>query len=337
MLFLKLFSSLKNRHSTDTRVAATLRNPVKSPGSATTVAQNPADEHVVQSSSPKLECAEQVSGPLGLTVLHEPHEKHCADIIFIHGLSGSSYKTWCKDRAPGSFWPQEWLPHDEDLHSARIFTYGYNSKLKSPKKSPNFGISTFASDLLYDLVFGKGTDGHGFRLGEVPIIFVAHSMGGLVAYFEAGLNARYHHIAISTKAVVFLSTPHRGSHLATPLRLLLSILSPSNAKQYVAELDEKGPFLRELNDQFRHVAANLQIFSFFEALKTSLAGRISAMIVDGDSAKLGYPGEVCHSLETDHQGMSKFRSPHDPNYLAVREFFNTPDNIEHDIDHFESR
>ncbi|PQK17946.1 hypothetical protein BB8028_0009g01440 [Beauveria bassiana] len=145
-------------------------------------------------------------------------------------------------------------------------------------------------------------------------------MGGLVvkkAYFEAGLDARFHHIARSTKAVVFLSTPHRGSHLATPLRILLSILSPSNAKQYVAELDDKGSFLRELNDQFRHVAANLQIFSFFEALKTRLSGKISALIVDGDSAKLGYPGEVCHSLETDHQGMSKFRSPHDPNYLAV--------------------
>lgn len=85
-------------------------------------------------------------------------------------------------------------------------------------------------------------------------------------------------MAKSTKAVVFLSTPHRGSDLVTYLRRLLSISFTSNTKQYVTELDENGFLLRELNDQFRHVAPNLQIFSFFEALKTSLAGMASVVI-----------------------------------------------------------
>ena len=89
---------------------------------------------------------------------------------------------------------------------------------------------------------------------------------------EARLDTRYHHVARLTKAVVFLSTPHRGSDLVVYLRRLLSISAPSNTKQYVAELEENGFLLRELNDQFRHVAPSLQIFSFFEALKTSRAG-----------------------------------------------------------------
>ncbi len=153
------------------------------------------------------------------------------------------------------------------------------------------------------------------------------------AYLEALLDARYHHVSKLTKAVVFLSTPHRGSDLVVYLRQLHSISSPKNTKQYVGKRDENAFLLRELNEQFRHVAPNLQIFSFFEGLKTSRAGKVSALclvrserqektntlqvIVDGDSAKLGYPGEVCRSLNTDHQGMSKFNSPHDTNYLAV--------------------
>ncbi|OAR00244.1 hypothetical protein LLEC1_03471 [Akanthomyces lecanii] len=387
----KLFSSSKNRRSSDARAETTLperpsisKDRSKSLGSETTVAEEDTSEHFTRSSSSKCDRAEPESIPLGLSVLHEPHGEHKADIIFIHGLGGSSYMTWCKNHAPELFWPKEWLPRDDEMHSARIFSYGYNSKLKSPKQSPTFGISEFARDLLYDLVFGNGIDGQDLRLGEVPIIFVVHSMGGLVfkkvlfkrfisygsiityarykAYLEARLDTRYHHVARLTKAVVFLSTPHRGSDLVVYLRRLLSISAPSSTKQYVAELEENGFLLKELNDQFRHVAPSLQIFSFFEALKTSRAG-FSAVIVDDDSAKLGYPGEICRSLNTDHQGMSKFSSPQDPNYMAVlgalkslvssceengaaadgyvldkiREFFNMPENIEHDIEHFESR
>lgn len=127
---------------------------------------NDAHGHVTQNSDSRWNRVEPISNPLGLSILHEPHGEHKADIIFIHGLGGSSWMTWCKDHAPDLFWPKEWLPHDDEIHSARIFSYGYNSKLKSSKQSPTFGISEFARDLLYDLVFGKGLNGQDFRLGE---------------------------------------------------------------------------------------------------------------------------------------------------------------------------
>lgn len=144
----------------------------KSLGSETTVVEEDTSEQFTRSSSSKCDRTEPGSIPLGLSVLHEPHDEHKADIIFIHGLGGSSYMTWCKDHAPELFWPKEWLPHDDEIHSARIFSYGYNSKLKSPKQSPTFGISEFARDLLYDLVFGKGVDGQDLRLGEVLAFFL---------------------------------------------------------------------------------------------------------------------------------------------------------------------
>lgn len=42
------------------------------------------------------------------------------------------------------------------------------------------------------------------------------------------------------------------------------------------------------------------------------------MIVEKDSAILGYPGELSRGLLADHHGMCKFDSPKDPNYIAVR-------------------
>lgn len=38
----------------------------------------------------------------------------------------------------------------------------------------------FAKDLLFDLKYGKDTDMRELDMGKVPIIFVVHSMGGLV-------------------------------------------------------------------------------------------------------------------------------------------------------------
>ncbi len=141
----KLFSSFRNRQDTG--------------------------DHVSQSLDSKPERPDPESIPLGLSVLHEPHDEHNADIIFIHGLGGSSYTTWCKNQAPDLFWPKEWLPRDDEIRTARIFSYGYDCTLKSPKQSPTFGISEFARQLLFDLVFGERINGQNVRLGEVFAFF----------------------------------------------------------------------------------------------------------------------------------------------------------------------
>lgn len=84
----------------------------------------------------------------------------------------------------------------------------------------------------------------------------------------------------STKAVVFLATPHRGSDLAPYLNRLLSVGFGSSSKQYVAELHGPSNFLRNVNEQFRHVAHKLDIFSFYETLQTPL-GVFSAVSKHG--------------------------------------------------------
>lgn len=80
------------------------------------------------------------------------------------------------------------------------------------------------------------------------------------AFLEASLDKHYERIIQATKAVLFLSTPHRGSDMAGLLNKILLVSPLSSQKQYVAELTKNGPFLRSINEQFRHSAPKLQIF-----------------------------------------------------------------------------
>lgn len=119
------------------------------------------------------------SGALGLNVVYTPDNGHKVDIIFIHGLGGTSKWTWSKHKKSELFWPLTFLPLEQDLCLARILTFGYNASFQ---KAGNVSLSMldFAKDLLFDLKYGKDADMHELDMGKVPIIFVVHSMGGLV-------------------------------------------------------------------------------------------------------------------------------------------------------------
>ena len=71
--------------------------------------------------------------------------------------------------------------------------------------------------------------------------------------------------------IIFLSTPHRGTNLAEILNKILTVsILNHTPKQYITELQRNSPTLEDLNEQFRHMAPNLEIISFFETLHTSV-------------------------------------------------------------------
>lgn len=105
--------------------------------------------------------------PLGLHVVYYPQNTpHRADIIFIHGLGGTSRSTWSKNRDPELFWPLMFLPKEPDICLARILSFGYNADiLKGTKTSVT--VLDFAKDLLFDLKYGKDDDKEELEIGKV--------------------------------------------------------------------------------------------------------------------------------------------------------------------------
>jgi hypothetical protein len=78
----------------------------------------------------------------------------------------------------------------------------------------------------------------------------------------------YEKIVESISAIIFLSTPHRGTNLAEILNRILQVSVVSAPKQFISELMKNSYTLQKLNEQFRHVASKLDIVSFYETRTT---------------------------------------------------------------------
>ena len=238
------------------------------------------------------QAASQPCDPLGLHLVWE-NLRPCGDIIFVHGLGGTARKTWSWKNNLDHFCPV-WLAEEDELLSYRILTYGYNTNFKGA--GTNLNIIDFAKDLLFQmLVFSDGLGEDSVPIGQHPIMFVAHSMGGLVvkkAYVLGTHDGQYAHIVSKIHGIMFLATPHRGASYAKILNNILAT-APLGAppKYYIEDLDAQSRTLQDINEQLRTLCGDLALVSFFETLKTSL-GITKSLIVEKESGVLGYPQEI---------------------------------------------
>lgn len=127
-------------------------------------------------------------------------------------------------------------------------------------------------------------------------------------------------LACRIHTLYFLATPHRGSDLS---KVLSNIMKVSyGQKAFVSDLDRNSGSICSINDSFRHFAGDVQLWSFYETLPSSLV-ITNVLIVDKASATLGYARERTSLLNADHRGIGKFDLPSDPNYKTLRNAFIT--------------
>lgn len=87
--------------------------------------------------------------PIGLTAVWAP-QKPIVDIIFVHGLGGTSAKTWYCNNDLGTFWPS-WLHEEQELSRARVHTFGYSANIAGAANASS--IFDFARDLLFKMKY----------------------------------------------------------------------------------------------------------------------------------------------------------------------------------------
>ena len=257
-----------------------------------------------------------IRGPLGLNLLYSPAEP-LIDFIFVHGLGGGSRKTWSKTNSVTHYWPQEWLPKDPAFKDVRVHSFGYDSDWVKGKENC-LNIEHFGRSLLGELC----TSPH---LGDsqTKIVLLGHSMGGLVikkAYILARQGIGYEKLAARIHTMCFLGTPHQGSGSARFLNNLLQITN--NSRAYVADLEIGSKTLKSINDDFRDYCASIAIWSFYETQKLKV-GPVSTLIVDPNSAILGYRAEKQIPMNADHRSICKFETVSDANYIILRNAFVT--------------
>ncbi|KAL8364648.1 hypothetical protein RB595_003771 [Gaeumannomyces hyphopodioides] len=184
--------------------------------------------------------------PDGVKVLHDCPDA-TVDICFVHGLTGDRDSTWTAD-GQSTPWPGTLLP--QKLKNARILTYGYDAYVLRRSTASNNRLKDHAKNLLNDLT----TDRASCEARSRPLIFVAHSLGGLVCK-EAILHSRNHpeshlrDIFDCTKGIIFMGTPHKGSWMANWGRISARAIGlvKSTNESLLGILETKDPDLSQLS------------------------------------------------------------------------------------------
>jgi len=139
---------------------------------------------------------------------HDPE----LDVIFVHGL-GSDAGGWVNPDTKFD-WPPELGKRDARLRTFAVEYYA--PMMGSQAVSPNY--QALAIKLFDDLTIKD--------VGTRPIVFVAHSLGGIIVkQVLRHAQAKEHPIFSQTRAVIFLATPHAGATIATLGSHLGSVIS----------------------------------------------------------------------------------------------------------------
>ncbi|WP_242039837.1 AAA-like domain-containing protein [Anabaena sphaerica] len=232
--------------------------------------------------------------------------KRKGDIIFVHGLGGDARKTWHPEERDNddNFWLM-WLAKERpDLG---IWSFGYNAA-PFEWKGATMPLFDRASNLLEYLTIND--------IGERPIIFITHSMGGLLVK-EMLRNAQTFNkkaVIEKTKGIVFLSTPHTGAHLAN---LVTNIGIFTRKTISVDELKSHIPQLRQLNEWYRQ---NVDAMAITTKVYYETKPILTILVVDPDSANPGIKDVQPTATDDDHISITKPKSPDNLVYKGVSRF-----------------
>jgi hypothetical protein len=249
--------------------------------------------------------------------------QRAGDVVFVHGLNGNPREYWCHEGKHENFWPA-WL--GQDLPSVGVWSMGYeNAAFKSSRHSifGRFGFGGFAmplSDRAKSILLQLEVS----EIGQRPLVFVTHSMGGLVVKqllrtaYEAPLRSPWKPILKNTRGVCFIATPHIGSDLATWASYFGTLLRTNISTE---ELNPRESRLRELNEFYRNYVTrkgvNIKTLSFFE---TKPLGGSNILVVTERDADPGVANAGLYAVGEDHLSICKPPSPMTPIYMKVLRF-----------------
>ncbi|KIX93516.1 uncharacterized protein Z520_10694 [Fonsecaea multimorphosa CBS 102226] len=302
-----------------------------------------------------------------------PNPAHVvADIYFVHGLMGHPFKTWYHPKAAsaqksqdnpeskkyrlskifgrkhedrretsgnssvepspkerGCYWPLDLIP--SDFENVRVLTCGYDSHPTRFLAGGNqMNISQHAQNLLQRI---RTTRSH---CQGRPIIFVAHSLGGILVE-DAIIESRKYEdqpavmdISRSSVAIFFFGTPHHGSDAAKYGEYLGKILETCGVgvnKQILRGLQRNGEKLssveRDFNDLINKpipASEKLQICSFQEG-KTVTGLKffpIGKVVEDSSSCFNRRDIETSFFINENHMGMTRLQSAQTQGYVDFR-------------------
>ena len=285
------------------------------------------------------------------TILYEPEDTEIiADVIFVHGLLGHPKRTWEHEVPKSSkgisyYWPLEALP--QDFPNVRVMTYGYESAPTGNYSSAttHMNINQHARTLLAGVAASRDD-----CLGR-PIIFMAHSLGGILVkdtiqeafQCESAHQKQKKDVGESCSAIFFFGTPHQGADIAAWGDLVRGVIRvlPGGPSTYNGLLKDLEPDSRLLAVIARNFNARLlrdnkiRVCSIQEGrgmtrtnigntkvrgqpVATQCAYHVQVVPDTSSWLNLGPLEENFFIQDKDHLEMCKFSSRTDGSYQTLR-------------------
>ncbi len=226
---------------------------------------------------------------------------------------------------PSTSWVRQGLRREAD--KARILLYAH------PPLVEGMTLNRLAEEFLQALLKLRTREGAPRR----PLLILGHSVGGLVAKMalvRAGREAKYRDILDECYGVAFFGTPHQGSSyfamrsLAASIQRLLQLAAPL-PETLTADLRVGNNLLAHIDEDFKEIASDMRVWTFYETIDSRLSGRgagagvvrtatgtngnadgenvyFTAPLTSIKSAILGMRQERIFPLQSDHANVASF-------------------------------
>jgi hypothetical protein len=241
------------------------------------------------------------------------------DVVFVHGLGGDPIETWRSGTDENTSWPH-WLALEFGTQIG-VWSLGYAaapSKWQGIRlfggKDPDAGAAMSLprrTENALDRLVGAG-------IGQRPVCFITHSLGGLLvkSILRRSADSQFAperlQVVEQCRGVLFLATPHHGSRLAD-LAGAIKVYLPSVS---TLDLKDNDDYLMDLYEWYRGYAPSHHILtrSYYENEKTMMK-----IVVPRSSADPGVSGPSAREptpLDRNHLEISKPRNRQDQAYIG---------------------
>ncbi|EXJ96106.1 hypothetical protein A1O1_01232 [Capronia coronata CBS 617.96] len=254
-------------------------------------------------------------------------ENPIVDIVAVHGLNGDALMSWTTSKT-GRCWLREPDMLPSNLPQARVLTYSYNASVTELfGRTSSDRILEHAHTLVAELIADRQLENASRR----PLIFVCHSLGGIIVKRAIILSQsrtaksiqNMHSIYVSTFGLLFLGTPHDGSTkagIASSTRRIVDVMVPSKLcdtdGQLLEALKPGSEALKNITDLFVPLMKKFRIYFFWEQEKTDLHVTNDYIVTESSAAPILDGTERC-GLPYDHRNLCRFESRTSPGYRVV--------------------
>ena len=171
-------------------------------------------------------------------------------------------------------WLRDSLPFD--LPGARILLYGYDTQLHGSHTFQD--LEALASTLRSDLQALASRDSSNAQPQTKPLIFVAHSLGGVVvkeAIIQMKRDKNHQALLDSIYGALFFGVPNQGMEIAS----LVPMVKDQPNQALLHSLGKESQILRNQCREFPKAFdyQDSEIICFYETEMSPTAARVSSM------------------------------------------------------------